>query len=202
MTMDIIIDSVNKLQEHLRHSGCEEAGVRLDVNPDAKPCQYERGACMVAAFGGRSAEFVTDDPIRATTRISFLAGAPLDTPKTRAAACAITNVALGFFCLSRVSHACPVSAHPACRNELSAELAGQSICCIGNMPPGGVDLLHKTNDPEQAEVILINGEGLIAEGTSDIVAARNGRARILCLGPSTAGVARLQQLEHWCPYGT
>lgn len=200
--MDIIIDSVNKLQEHLRHSGCEEAGVRLDVNPDAKPCQYERGACMVATFGGRSAEFVTDDPIRVMTRISFLAGAALDTPKTRAAACAIINVALGFFCLSRVSHACPVSAHLACRNELSAELAGRTVYCIGTMPSGGADVQHITNDPERADVILTNGEGLIAEGTGDIIAARNGSARILCLGPSTAGVARLQQLEHWCPYWT
>jgi len=194
--MDIIIDSVHKLQEHLRHSGCEEAGVHLDVNPDAKPCQYERGACMVAAFGGRSAEFVTDDPIRAMTRISFLAGAALDTPKTRGAACAIINVALGFFCLSRVSHACPVSAHLACRNELSTELSGRSVYCIGTMLRG------ITDNPERSDVILINGEGLIAEGAGDIIAARNGSARILCLGPSTAGVARLQQFEHWCPYGT
>ena len=200
--MDIIIDSVHKLQEQLRHSGCEDAGVRLDVNPDAKPCQYERGACMVAAFGGRSAEFVTDDPIRAMTRISFLEGAPVDTPKTRAAACAIMNVALGFFCLSRVSHACPVSAHLACRNELSTELSGRSVCCIGTMPSVGAMLRGITADPERADVILINGEGLIAEGAGDIIAARNGSARILCLGPSTAGVARLQQFEHWCPYGT
>ena len=49
--MDIIIDSVSKLEEILRHSGCEEGGVKLDVNPDTKPCQFERGACMVATFG-------------------------------------------------------------------------------------------------------------------------------------------------------
>jgi len=200
--MDIIIDSVNRLQEHLTHSGCEEAGVSLAVNPDIKVCQYERGACMTATFGGRSAEFVTDDPIRAMTRISFLAGAPLDTPATRAAACAITNVALGFFCLSRVSHACPVSSHGACRNELAAALAGKTVCCIGAMPPSGIPPLHITEDRERAEVLLINGDGLISPGTGDLIAARKDSARVLCLGPSTAGVARLQHLEYWCPYGT
>ena len=76
--MDIVADSVIRLEEIIHHSGCEETGVRLDVDPDAKTCQYERGACMIASFGGRSAEFVTDDPIRAMTKISFMFGAPLE----------------------------------------------------------------------------------------------------------------------------
>ena len=41
---------------------------------------------MVASFGGKTAEFVTDNPIRARTKISFMFGAPLDTPQTRSAA--------------------------------------------------------------------------------------------------------------------
>jgi hypothetical protein len=201
--MDIIIDSVNKLAEIIHHSGCEEGGVRLEVNADAKPCQYERGACMVASLGGRSAEFVTDDPIRAMTKISFLTGAPLDTLATRGAACAIINVALNFFCLSRVCHACPVSAHASCRKQLHEKLAGHTIHCIGTMPVISSDMRqYITNDPQNAEIILINGEGIIAKGTGDIIASPDVSKRILCLGPSTAGVARLWQWEHWCPYGT
>jgi len=201
--MDIIIDSVNKLEDIMQHSGCEEGDVRLAVDPDVKPCQYERGACMVASFGGRSAEFVTADPIRAMTKISFLTGAPLDTPKTRSAACAIINVALRFFCLSRVTHSCPVSAHHTCFTQLNEELAGHTIHCIGALPAIVAD--NKgfiTNDPEKADIILFTGDGLIAEGTGDVIVSLKNSKRILCIGPSTAGVARLWQLEHWCPYGT
>jgi len=201
--MDIIIDSVKKLEEIIRHSGCEDGGVRLEVNAGATLCQYERGACMVAIFGGRSAEFVTFDPIRATTKISFLAGAPLDTPKTRSAACAIINVATGFFCLSRVFHSCPTSDHSTCYKQLKERLAGHSIHCIGTMPAVAAELReYITADPKKAGIILVNGEGIIAEGTGDIIASLKDSTRILCLGPSTAGVARLQQLEHWCPFGT
>jgi hypothetical protein len=200
--MDIVIDSVNKLAEIIRHSGCEEGGVRLDVNADAKPCQFERGACVVASFGGRSAEFVTYDPIRAMTKISFLTGAPLDTQATRGAACAIINVALGFFCLSRVCHACPVSARTSCQNQLYSTLAGHRIHCIGAMPVIESDLKqYIIKDPQDAEIILINGDGIITEGTGDILVSLEGSKRILCLGPSTAGIARLRQWEHWCPSG-
>jgi hypothetical protein len=201
--MDIIIDSVSKLEEILRHSGCEEGGVKLDVNPDTKPCQFERGACMVATFGGRSAEFVTFDPIRAMTKISFLTGAPLDTPTTRGAACAIINVVLGFFCLSRVCHACPASAHHACLHEVKEKLAGCTIYCTGAIPVVEHALRqHIVKDPEDAEVVLVNSEGLITHETGGLLSSCGDKKRVICLGPSTAGVARLQQWEHWCPYGT
>ena len=42
---------------------------------------------------------------------------------------------------------------------------------------------------------------MIAPGTGDLVAAWAEKKRIIFLGPSTAGVSRLQQKEHWCPYG-
>ena len=130
--MDIVTDSVNRLEEILINSGCEDTGVHLDVDPDATTCEYERGACMIASFGGRTAEFVTDDPIRAMTKISFMFGTPLETPNVRSAACAIINVATGFFCLSRVLHACPKASHAACLHELAGELKGHRVFCIGN----------------------------------------------------------------------
>ena len=201
--MDILIDSVNKLETILENSGCEEVGVLLDVNPDTVNCQFDWGACMTASFGGRSAEFVTSDPIRAQTKISFMFGAPLDTPSVRSAACAMINVAMGFFCLSRVLHACPGARHADCMRELGSVIQGKRILCVGSIP--AIEDTFRTcivTDPKDADLILINAEDIIDAGVGDLIAEFKGTKRIICLGPSTAGVARLQQLEHWCPYGT
>src|SRR5512137_2871306 len=120
--MDIIRESVTKIKELLEHGGCGEGDVLLDVNPDAKNCQFEKGACMTASFGGRTADFITFDPIRARTRIPFMYDAPLDTPSTRGAASVIVNVVTGFFCLSRVLHACMTSDHAPCIGGLKREI--------------------------------------------------------------------------------
>ena len=201
--MDILIDSVNKLETILENSGCEEVGVLLDVNPDVVNCQFDWGACMTASFGGKSAEFVTSDPIRAQTKISFMFGAPLDTPSVRSAASAMINVATGFFCLSRVLHACPGPRHADCMRELGTVIQGKKILCIGSIT--AIDDAFRTyivTNPRDADLILINSEGIIDAGVGDLIAEFKDTKRIICLGPSTAGVARLQQLEHWCPYGT
>lgn len=200
--MDIITDSVDKLDGILQRSGCEETGVRLDVDPGAKNCQYERGACMTASFGGRTAEFVTDDPIRALTKISFMIGAPLETPNVRSAACAIINVVTAFFCLSRVRRACPVVSHAPCLNQLAEELAGRSVFCIGNIPAlKKVTTISIVDNIQNSDIIVVNNEGIIDKSTGDLVATWTGKKRIVFLGPSTSGVCRLQQGEHWCPYG-
>jgi hypothetical protein len=200
--MDIIVDSVNRLEEILACSGCEETGVRLDVDPDAHTCQFERGACMTASFGGRTAEFVTDNPIRAMTKTSFMFGAPLDNPGVRGAACAIINVATAFFCLSRVRRACPVASHGTCLKELAEELAGRRIFCTGELPALHRERsVHLTEDIHEADTVLVNNEGVIAPDLGDLLAAHGAGKRVIWLGPSTAGVCRLQQGEHWCPYG-
>jgi hypothetical protein len=200
--MDIVKDSVCRLEEILEHSGCEESGVLLDVDPDAKNCQFERGACMTASFGGRTAEFISDNPIRAMTKISFMFGAPLDAPGVRGAACAIINVATVFFCLSRVRRACPVVSHTACLQELTEELNKSRIFCIGEISglerSGRISL---TTNIDEAEIILVNNEGIIAPDAGNLIETFSGRKRIIFLGPSTSGVCRLQQGEHWCPYG-
>jgi len=201
--MDILIDSVNKLETILEHSGCEEVGVLLDVNPDVVNCQFDRGACMTASFGGRSAEFVTSDPIRAQTKISFMFGAPLDTTAVRSAACAMINVATGFFCLSRVLHACPGSKHVDCMTELGREIEGKRVLCMGSIP--AIENASRTEivtDPKNADLIIINAEGLIDTRVGDLIAEFRSKKRIICLGSSTAGVSCLQQIENWCPYGT
>jgi hypothetical protein len=199
--MDIIRDSVKKVRDILEHGGCGEE-VLLDVNPDARNCQFEKGACMIASFGGRTADFVTFDPVRARTKISFMYDAPLDTPSARGAASAIINVVTGFFCLSRVLHACRESSHTPCAEELKREIGGKKIYCIGSIP----EIEHQfgrmiVSDPDLADVILVSGDGLIAQGTGDRIEKYRGKKRVLCIGSSTAGIARLHQLEHWCPYG-
>jgi len=201
--MDLIIETVKKLETMMKDSGCEDGGVILDVRPDTENCQFERGACMTAAFGGRSADFVTFDPVRAKTKISFMFGIPLETSQVRGAAVAIVNVATGFFCLSRVLHSCPASSHTECNRQLIHELSGKRIYCIGSIP--AVEAAFRNTivtNPADAEVILINGDGIIEPAAGDIIRNHQEKTRILCLGPSTAGIARLSQLELWCPYGT
>lgn len=200
--MDLVIESVKKIEEMIANCGCEEGTVSLEQNPDAVNCQYERGACMVASFGGKTAEFVTDNPIRALTRISFMFGAPLDTPQTRSAAGAILNVVAGFFSLTRIQHACPASAHPPCFSCLKTEIEGKRILCIGDMPAIGREFRsYLVSDAEDADIILFNGEGIIDKSAGDIITSSGASKRVICLGPSTSGIARLNQIEHFCPYG-
>jgi hypothetical protein len=200
--MDIISEAVKKIEGLLEHSGCTDAGVLLDVDPDAVICQFERGASMTATFGGRSAVFTTYDPIRAHTKISFMFGASLDTLPVRGAACAIINVILGFLCMSRVLHPCQESCHASCRNQIMKEIAGKRLFCIGTLEAGGpVSGNSVTDNPANAEIILITGEGMVTEGTGDIIMNYKGSTRIICIGPSTAGIARLYEIEHWCPFG-
>ena len=201
--MDIVIDAVTKLQDTLRHSGCDDGPVVLRVDPDVVPCQYEKGACMEAGFGGRTGEFVTFDPMRATTKIEFMFGAPLDTPATRGAACAVLNVVTAFLCLSRGVRACPMSCHTACRQELTKKLQTTRVYTIGPVPPaiqgtGGFTV----DNPDSADRILVNNQGLIAAGTGDLIEKYRENKMVLLLGPSTAGIASLEKLERFCPYGT
>jgi hypothetical protein len=201
--MDLIIDTVKKLESMMKDGGCDDSGVVLDVRTDTVNCQFEHGACMTASFGGRSADFITYDPIRAKTKISFMFDTPLDTPLVRGAAVAIVNVATGFFCLSRILHSCPESSHTECRRQLLHELGGKRIFWRGSM--SAVDTAFRSTivkNPQDADVILVNGEGIIEKGTGDIIRNNKETKRILCLSPSTAGVARFNQLEHWCPFGT
>ncbi len=201
--MDIIIDSVKKIHTLLKNSGCEGSCIVLDVDPDRVYCQYDKGACMVAIFGGRSAEYVTQDPIRAQTKISFMFGASLDTSPTRAAACSIINVAAGFFCISRILHSCPELSHNECRKQLEREIIGKRIFCLGSIPAVESALgAFVVDDPSNAEIILINSEGISGPDTGNIVQQYKDKKRIICIGPSTAGIARLNQIELWCPFGT
>lgn len=196
--MDILLDAVRKLKELSQHSGCEDGNIVLQVNPDCTVCQFERGACMEAVFGGRVAEFVTFEPTRATTRLGFLFDATLEKPRHRAAACALINVMAGFLCLSRVRRSCSRECHEACRAALLREIDDRRV--------GGLEIPSHVMEsfPYRAtgacDVMLVAGEGLISpEGRSLLEGPDRDRA--LLVGPSTSGVASLEKLRHWCPYG-
>lgn len=200
--MGIIHDAVRKIEGITRNTGCEDGNIVLRVNPECVTCQYEKGACMEAVFGGRVAEFVTRDPVRATTRLGFMFGASLDTPSKRAAACAILNVMCGFLCISRVLKSCPRECHRDCLNALQEELSGKTVYCQDIPDPVAEKLGHTVSDPEQADVLLMNGTALVSGEGSALVEKYSGSKRILLVAPSNAGVASLEaHLEYWCPHG-
>lgn len=199
--MDIITRAVQQLEHRIHGSGSEEGIVTIRTDPDTVVCQYEKGACLKATYGGRSAEFVTMEPITATTKIGFMFGAALEKLTQRAAACAIMNVATGFFCLSRVLKACDPVAHRECRAALKQEIAGAGIYPVGMVQNALAGFENVVDSPEKAGVILVVGDGLIEPGTSELLARYAGKKRIILLAPSTAGVSALLGCTHWCPFG-
>lgn len=200
--MGLLEQSVAQLEEIVRDTGCDDGAVTLRRNPDATNCQYERGVCILACYGGRTGEFVTQDPVEATTKIAFMFGTALKSPQAKGAACAILNVLASFLCLARGVRACQERSHPACLAGLRQLLAGKRVFLMGGSPllEGELDSLM-TGDPDHADVILINNEGLVADGASEIVSRCRDRKEIICIGPSTAGVAGLQRFSRFCPYG-
>jgi hypothetical protein len=199
--MDIVTRAVAHLEDRIQGSGSEDGIVTIQTDPVTVPCQYERGACLTASYGGRSAEFVTREPITVRTRIGFMFGAALEKLPQRAAACAIINVATGFFCLSRVLKACDPAAHRDCHAALIREIGGGSIFPVGMASNVLAGFGKVAASPEEADVILVVGDGLIEPGTGDLLARSAGKKRILFLSPSTAGVSALMGCSHWCPFG-
>jgi hypothetical protein len=199
--MDIIIEAVNRLEQRIHGSGSEDGIVTLQSDPDAIFCQYEHGACLRALYGGRSAEFVTSEPITAKTRIGFMFGAPLEKLTLRAAACSILNVVTGFFCFSRVLKSCDPVRHKECLSALKQEIGLGRVFPLGLTPNAATRFDRLVPTPEEADFILLVGDGLIDPATGDLLSRYTGKKRILFLGPSTAGVSVLMGCPHWCPYG-
>jgi hypothetical protein len=201
MEMDLIRDAIDKLELRIAGSGSEDAIVTLVTDPDVIYCQYEKGACIRAVYGGRSAEFITADPVVATTRIGFMFGATLGSLPQRAAATAIINVVTGFFGISRFLKSCDPASHRDCLAALRAEIGSGRIFPVGIHGNVLARLAPVVGGPEEADVILIVGDGMIAKGTGDLIAGIQGKKRVLFLGPSTSGVCALEGCRHWCPYG-
>jgi hypothetical protein len=199
--MDILRDAVKKLEQRIAGSGGEDGIVTIDTDPGAAYCQYEKGACLRAQFGGRAAEFITSNPLTAKTRIGFMFGAALERLPQRAAAGAILNVTTGFFCISRVLKSCNPEMHRDCLAALRKEIGTGQVYPVGLQVNTLARLGPVGDNPEGARVFLVVGDGLIAKETGDLIVRWRGKKRIVFLGPSTAGVSALEGCEHWCPYG-
>lgn len=197
---DPLGEAVARLRTLVAESGCEEGVVSIRRAPDAPRCRYERGAVIEAEFGGRTGAVCTPDPVQATTRISFMFGADMDSPQKRSAALVIVNAVSAFFCLTRRVHACPAECRDACLRELAGELRGKKVYAAGEVPglEGGAGIL-RAEDAAEADVILVHAAGLLHAGGDH---SSGGAERHLYLGPSAAGVAALLNRPHWCPYGT
>ncbi|KUG21390.1 MAG: hypothetical protein KO206_07945 [Methanomicrobiaceae archaeon] len=201
--MSLIHDAISKLESMLQGSGCEDTPVTLTVNHDAYVCQYPKGVCMEGCFGGKAGQFVTKFPTRATTRPSFMYAAPLGSEQQRAAACAIVNAVSAFLCIARRTYACiPKDHYAPCLAGLREELAGLRICAIGSAPGIRQHMADQlVDDPASADLLLVVGDGLISDEGLAAIHAHLGKKRVIFVGPSTAGVSGLLNLEHWCPYG-
>jgi hypothetical protein len=199
--MDILLDAVKKLEQRISGSGAEDAIVTIGTDPGTVYCQYEKGACLRAQYGGRSAEFITTNPLTAKTRIGFMFGASLANLPQRAAAGAILNVATGFFCISRVLKSCDPVMHKDCLAALRKEIGTGRVYPVGLHGNVLARIGPVTESPESADIFLVVGDGLIAEGAGDLIVRWRGEKRIIFLGPSPSGVSALEGCEHWCPYG-
>jgi hypothetical protein len=199
--MNLVTDAVKKLEALISGSGCDDSTVVLLRRPDAPVCQYVGGVNLECQYGGLTAHVVTNYPVQATTRVSFMYGAELDTPQKRTAACAIMNAITNFLCISKGGHACLEKSHMACFLELHKELDGASLYCNGTMPHFQQKLAPNiVDDPDDADIILVSGDGFFTDEGNEIIERYRDKKRMIFIGPTAVGVATLLGLEHWCPY--
>ncbi|WP_146201176.1 hypothetical protein [Methanospirillum lacunae] len=198
--MHIIKKAVNQIESMVEDCGISDNPVILEQENEVARCAYERGALLRVTFGGRSAGLATDDPVRTTTKPSFMFGATLGKPALRSAAAGILNALTGFLCTSRRLHACLPDNHPTCIRELEDLITGKKIWCCG-----GMDQIRErfssqiVNTPEEADLILVSSDGMISDENGII--PEEPDERYLFIGPSTSGVAVLTHGCHFCPYG-
>jgi len=200
--MTLLLDAVKALEETVHGSGCEDGAATLRRDPDAPRCQFERGASLLASFGGRTAQVVTDSPVQTGTRVSSLFGQELRSPEMRSAALGIVNVVTGFLCLGRRYHACDPTCHGPCLEELRGEIGGRRIFTPVPVPVVSRDFASLlAGDAAGASIVVLTGAALLGEEEGDGLRELAANRMILLLGPSTEGVASLLGLPHWCPYG-
>jgi len=198
--MHPINSAVQALVPMMEECGIAESPVRLPPDYDLPRCAYEKGVPIQVIFGGRSAVFVANEIIKATTKASFMSNAPLKKASQRAAAAGILNAVTGFLCTTRKLHACRQEEHSECRAELATKILNKRIYCYGDMPDArklAGNLL--VNRPEDADVVLVTGDGLIGDDAG--ILSELSKEKVLYLGPSTVGTAQLLHCEHFCPFG-
>lgn len=197
--MHPINEAVAALKPMLDDCGIGDSPVVLTPGFDLPRCAYERGVPIQVLFGGRTAVFVSDETMKATTKASFMIGAPLKKATQRAAAAGIVNAVTGFLCTVRALHACRKVDHAPCRDELVSIIRERKVFCCGEMPDvRRIAGSYLVNDPKEADIILITGDGMVND---DINLEKLPEEKIIYLGPSTVGTASLLHCRHFCPFG-
>ncbi|MDK2863563.1 MAG: hypothetical protein PWQ46_1273, partial [Methanomicrobiaceae archaeon] len=115
---------------------------------------------------------------------------------------AIINAVSAFLCLTRRLQPCTKECHGPCLEALSREVAGKRVYLLGPMPLLARALEAQVADsPEEADLILVAGDGMATDAGVACIDGYVGRKRMIFIGPSSAGISGLLNLEHWCPYG-
>ena len=195
----ILHDAVTKLQEHADTIGIDDCDLLYQAKPENERCQFAAGEPMAVEFGGRISEITTSEPFTARMRLENMYGAPLKSPKTRAAAMGALNSAAAFLMLVRKTGPCNSVFAEDCLAELAAHCKGKQVYIIGNDIAG----IPQTLTADEAELVLINGEAFLDDaGLEEIAEVLEMNKEILLVGPNCHGLAALLHLPTWCPYGT
>jgi hypothetical protein len=200
--MPLLADAGKKLGSLIQGSGFEDSPVVLRRAPDAPRCQYARGVCIEAVFGGKTGHMATDAPIEARILLSSLFGATLTTPQQRTAAVAMINAATGFLSMARPLCACRRGCYSPCLADLKTRIGGLAIYPVGRIPVIETEFSRQiVADPASAALVLVSADGLVSEEAVAALGRLPGEKPLLFLGPSTVGISSLTGGEHWCPYG-
>ncbi|HJJ78437.1 MAG TPA: hypothetical protein O0X62_01580 [Methanocorpusculum sp.] len=194
----ILHDAVVKLREAGEDMGTEDGDLMYQYLPDNHVCQFSRGKCMGCEFGGRISEVSTPEPFSACMRLENIYGAPLKSPKTRAAALGALSAAAGFLMLNRKTGPCNSVYFEDCRAELIEFCSGKAVYIIGEDIAG----IAQTLMPEEAELVLVNGEAFfddsLVEEIEEVLALGK---EVMLIGQNCHGLSALMHLPIWCPYG-
>jgi len=198
LTKMILHEAVDKLKETSETMGIEDCNLIYRHLPENERCQFSQGDVMGVEFGGRVAECTTTSPFTAKMKLDNLYGAPLQSPKTRAAAMGALNAVSAFLMLTRKSGQCNSVFAEDCLSELIAYCKNKKVYIIGSDIP---EISEKTDKMDDAELILVNGESFLIEtGLEEIEHARKISKEIRLIGPNCHGLAALLHIPIWCPY--
>ena len=195
----ILHDAVKKLEDVSSGMGTEDGDLRYMAKPHGEVCRLCSGECMAVEFGGRVAEVSTPVPFTACMKLENIFGAPLKSPKTRAAAAGALTAASGFLMFTRKTGPCDSLMADDCREELAVHCSSKKVYVLGKDIPG----LSQTLTMDEADIVLVTGDALLDDDSlAEIDEAQSAGKELLFVGPSCAGVASLLQKPFWCPYGT
>ncbi|MDD3976785.1 hypothetical protein L1994_08280 [Methanomicrobium antiquum] len=199
--MNIISKAVKELETKIYGSGCDDGVVTFSKVQKPEKCQYLNGECIKASYGGKHVEIATSYPLELKTKVSFMYGQPLDSPVQRTAACAILNVLSYFMCFSRTARACGKDSHDACLKELK-EIIGDKKVFLNGFTPEISNIVSENIAacPEDADIILVSGEGLFDDEKLNITEEFLTKKRVIFTGPETSGICTIENHEYFCPY--